>query len=57
MDSIPYLAFKIIISYGRISENGEFDTDSATTSYLARKSNRTRGKVSELMNGLIKRND
>lgn len=57
MDSIPYVDFKIIILLGRISkeDEDEFETDNATTSYLARKSNRTRGKVSELMNGLIKK--
>ncbi|SMD41235.1 MarR family transcriptional regulator [Bacillus sp. JKS001846] len=55
MDSIPYVEFKIIIFLGRISEKDEFNTDSATTSYLARKLNRTRGKVSELMNGLIEK--
>lgn len=55
MDSIPYVEFKIIILLGRISKEDEFETDNATTSYLVRKSNRTRGKVSELMNGLIKK--
>ncbi len=55
MDSIPYVEFKIIIFLGRISKEDEFENDNATTSYLVRKSNRTRGKVSELMNGLIKK--
>ncbi|WP_254904993.1 hypothetical protein [Bacillus thuringiensis] len=55
MDSIPYVEFKIIILFERISKKDEFDSDSTTPIYLARKLNRTRGKVSELMNGLIKK--
>ncbi len=55
MDSVLYVEFKIIILLGRISKEDEFETVNATTSYLARKSNRTRGKVSELMNCLIKK--
>lgn len=55
MDSIPYVGFKIIILVERVSKEDEFDSDSATPSYLAKKLNRTRGKVSKLMNGLIKK--
>ncbi len=42
-------------SIERISKKDEFDSDSTTPIYLARKLNRTRGKVSELMNGLIQK--
>jgi hypothetical protein len=55
MDSIPYVEFKIIILVESISKEDEFDSGSATPSYLARKLNRTRRKVSELMNDLIKK--
>ncbi|MBC6973913.1 MarR family transcriptional regulator [Bacillus sp. Xin] len=55
MDLIPYVEFKTNILVERISKENEFDSDSATPSYLARKLNRTRGKVSELMNRLMKK--
>lgn len=55
MDLIPYVEFKTNILVERISKEDEFDSDGATPSYLARKLNRTRGKVSELMNGLMKK--
>ncbi|PEI79943.1 hypothetical protein COF80_25965 [Bacillus toyonensis] len=55
MDSIPYVEYKIIILFERISNKDEFDPDSTKPIYLARKLNRTREKVSELMNGLIKK--
>ncbi|MED0973498.1 MarR family transcriptional regulator [Bacillus paramycoides] len=55
MDLIPYVEFKTNILVERISKENEFDSDSATPSYLARKLTRTRGKVSELMNGLMKK--
>ncbi|HDX9614796.1 TPA: hypothetical protein ROY01_006029 [Bacillus toyonensis] len=55
MDSIPYVEFEIIILFKRISKKDEFDSDSTTPIYLVRKLNRTRGKVLELMNGLIKK--
>ncbi|PEP80991.1 MarR family transcriptional regulator [Bacillus pseudomycoides] len=55
MDLIPYVEFKTNILVERISKESEFDSDSATPSYLARNLTRTRGKVSELMNGLMKK--
>jgi len=55
MDSIPYLEFEIITLFERISKKDEFDSDSTTSFYLARKLNRTRGKVSEFINVLIKK--
>lgn len=55
MNSIPYVEFKLIILFERISKKDEFNSDSTTPIYLDRKLNRTRGKFSELMNGLIKR--
>lgn len=55
MDLIPYVEFKTNILVERASEENEFDSDSATPTYLAKKLNRTRGKVSQLMNGLMKK--
>lgn len=55
MDSIPYVEFKIIILFETISKKDEFDSDSTTPIYLARKLNWTREKVLELINGLIKK--
>ncbi|EMJ6445386.1 MarR family transcriptional regulator [Bacillus cereus] len=55
MDLIPYVEFKTNILVERASKENEFDSDSATPTYLAKKLNRTRGKVSQLMNGLMKK--
>ncbi|XLP21900.1 hypothetical protein ACFMB7_25825 [Bacillus toyonensis] len=55
MDSIPYVEFKIIILFERINKKDEFASDSTTPIYFTRKLNRTRGKISELMNGLRKK--
>ncbi|PEC71170.1 MarR family transcriptional regulator [Bacillus thuringiensis] len=55
MDLIPYVEFKTNILVERASKDNEFDSDSATPTYLAKKLNRTRGKVSQLMNGLMKK--
>ncbi|EMX0194729.1 MULTISPECIES: MarR family transcriptional regulator [Bacillus cereus group] len=55
MDLIPYVEFKTNILVERANKENEFDSDSATPTYLAKKLNRTRGKVSQLMNGLMKK--
>lgn len=56
MDLIPYIEFKTnILIECSDDDSEEIDTDAATPSYLAKKLNRDRAKVSVMMNGLMKK--
>ncbi|MBJ8031258.1 MarR family transcriptional regulator [Bacillus cereus group sp. N21] len=55
MDLVPYIEFKTNILVERANEEKEFDSDSATPSYLAKELKRDRSKISKMMNVLMKK--
>ncbi|KEK21658.1 hypothetical protein [Bacillus gaemokensis] len=55
MDLVPYIEFKTNILVERANEENEFDSDSATPSYLAKELKRDRSKISKMMNILMKK--
>lgn len=55
MDLVPYIEFKTNIIVERANEENEFDSDSATPSYLSRELKRERSKISKMMNVLMKK--
>lgn len=54
IDLLPYVEFKTNIIVERANDENEFDSDSATPSYLAKELERDRAKVSKMMNNLMK---